>query len=96
MATIELDGRYTMGATLYLRAGIPRAKEAWEEEAPVTPAWEQVLRAERRDMSPEQLAGLTTVRVVSVRRATDAHQRIVDESDGSVGAGETSICEVVS
>jgi len=95
MKTIELSGRYTVGAVLYIRPGTPREAEAWEEEAPVTPAWETVGRRERATMTADQVALLTTVKVVSVRAATEAAQARAASSEGSVGVRETSICEVV-
>jgi len=81
METVEIGGRYTVGVELYFSS--PSCEE-------------HVLRGARRAMSPEQIATLTRVRVISVRAAPTAWQAIVDASDGSVGSGETSLCEVLA
>lgn len=80
--TIELSGRYTVGTTICLRA--------------VGSEWEQVLKSERRGMTPEQLGGLTVAKVTSVRRASNERQTLAEESEGSVGLGEVSVCEVIA
>jgi hypothetical protein len=96
--TLELSGRYTVGAVLYLRPGSPYEAQAWDEPefvaAQVTPEWETVSKADRKGMAAEQIAALTTVRVVSVRGATNAQRAVSEASEGSVGLCEASVCEV--
>ena len=82
--TIELSGRYTVGTTICLRAVGSECE------------WEQVLKSERRGMTPEQLGGLTVAKVTSVRRASNDRQILAEESEGSVGLGEVSVCEVIA
>lgn len=97
MKTIEIEGRYAVGTVLYLRPGTPYEAQPWDDAkfvaAQVTPEWETVSKGERRTMTAEQIAGLTIVRVVSVRGATNAQRAVADASEGSVGLREVSVCE---
>jgi hypothetical protein len=78
--TATIPGRYNLGTTLYF----------------ASPAIDrQVLRTERRAMTAEQVAALTTVRVIEIRTASETKQITAEMSEGSVGLGESSVVEFI-